>query len=60
VQLAPYQLIGRNGIHPCYPRLVVARAVPLPEMQAPAAEADVDWEVAGFPSWRPMIFQPMC
>ncbi len=29
VQLAPYQLIGRNGITTCYARLVVARAVPL-------------------------------
>ena len=39
----PYQLIGRNGIHPCYPpRLVVTRAVPLHEVQVPATTADVD------------------
>jgi len=39
----PYQLIRRNGIHPCYPRaLVVTRAVPLHEVQAPATTADVD------------------
>ena len=41
VQLAAYQLIGRND-HRHYPRLGAARAVPLPEVQASAAEANVD------------------
>lgn len=40
VQIAPYQLIGRNGITGST-RLVFARAVPLFEVQAPAAETNV-------------------